>query len=75
MDVEELIKQSNLVDEHDFGDGPDADDHYSIVLYRHADGRHFIHIRSSGYSSRYSGASGLDQWVDDNDLERWKDLE
>lgn len=66
------IDDCELIDEFDVE--ATADDGYSIPLYKAADGRHFIYIRHSDYGSKYAGALGFDQWVEDDQVANWTDL-
>lgn len=66
------IDDCELIEEFDVE--PSLDDGYSIALYKAEDGRHFIYIRHSDYSSKFAGALGFYQWVPEGQLSDWKDL-
>lgn len=74
MSDEPDIEASELVENHDVRSKPGAEDGYSTALYRTPHGRHFIHIIHSDMNSKYNGALGFDQWVEDDQVLTWKDL-
>lgn len=74
MSEDDLPEISSRVDDFDFRNEDDEDDYFSIVLYKHPDGRHFRWIDGSGMNSVFVGALGLDQWISDDQLGSWKEV-
>ena len=63
MSDDELSEISIRIEAFDYANDDDAEDHFSIELYKHPDGRHFRWIDASGMNSRFNGALGFDQWL------------
>lgn len=74
MSDEDLPEISAKMDDFDYANEDDADDYFSVVLYKHSDGRHFRWIDASGMNSVFVGALGFDQWISDDQIANWKNV-
>lgn len=74
MSDEPNIEDCTFIEGHDNVAGEGMDDGYSIALYKTAEGKNFIDILNSDYSSRFGASTGFYMWVADDQIFTWKDL-
>ena len=72
IDNEELLRQSEQIDNHDYRNPESEDDYLVMYLYKAPDGRHFRYIESSGFDSIHSGAANIVEWLDSAEVDNWK---
>ena len=71
MSDDDLPEISTRADDFDYANEDDADDYYTVVLYKHPDGRHYRWIDAFGMNSTFAGANGFDQWLSGDQVANW----
>ena len=73
-EIEEALENSEQLEEHGYRHPEDEDDWYMVVLRKTAAGRHFRLVESSGYNSQFGAAGNIGEWLEESEIDDWKDV-